>query len=679
MAGPWEKFQQPAEGPWAKFGGSDASVAGVPGADPSALDGNRNAGKSAPSTDSLMGKLAGIAEPLMTLGSGAIAAPLGAIAGAGKNLVSGKFGTQAGIREGDQFAGRVADALTYQPRTQIGQELTQKIGEAVQDSGIAGLPIGPELNAMTRLAGPAMRQAATSPAVKSTLTAARQAVEPEVFMAKNAAAKLGKAKVLPAIDQETAKLADKAAQFGMTLTPDMLANNKIMRIAGEAAGKVPLSGAPNEANQIAFNRSLIQMIGGDDSAKALTSNVYADALHASGEKIGEIASKTHIPLDDGFSSALASHLDDVAKFQTEDVAHVVNNYVNELQNKAAANGGVVDGTAFRTLNTKIGRQIRGTTNGDLRQSLGGLQEAMQDALQRNIAHPEDMAALLDARKKYAIAKTIEPLVAKSPTGDISPAGLMGRVTSNSLGKTTMATGGAGELGDLARVGQRFLKEPGSSNTAERGLAYGLMGGGAIASLPTTAGVFGAANLYNRLSPLLARRMVKNSLPDAVPPVAFPTELGFAQESPFGAKPAPQPAAPPYRGLLSLADEGDLASRAQTPDTKHMATTHDWPTIDFPLRQEVLQQPAVAGNIADAAIEAARLKKIVDNAISPSVRAKAAKDLEALQKKFGDEMWKYGISNAADAHGLRRPLYDGGNGTRLPIQKTFDPRRGLLDQ
>jgi hypothetical protein len=679
MAGPWEKFQAPADGPWAKFGNSDASVAGVPGADPSALDGNRNAGKSAPSSDSWIGKLAGLAEPVLALGSGAIAAPIGAVAGMGKSLTSGKFGTQAGVREGEDFGGKVAEALTYQPRTQTGQNIAQKLGEVVQDSGIIGLPIGPELNAMTHLAAPAVRQAAASPAMKSTLSAARQAVEPEVFMAKSAAAKLGKAKVLPTIDQGTAQLADKAAQFGLTLTPDMLANNKIMRIAGEAAGKVPLSGAPNEANQIAFNRSLIRMIGGDESAKALTPDVYGDALHAAGEKIGDIAGKTHIPMDESFGSALASHLDDVAKFHTEDVANVVNNYVRELQGKAAANGGVVDGNAFRTLNSKIGRQIRGTTNGDLRSALGDLQSAMQDALQRNIASPEDMAALLDARKKYAIAKTIEPLVAKSPTGDISPAGLMGRVTSNSLGKTTMATGGVGELGDLARVGQRFLKEPGSSNTAERSLAYGILGGGAIASLPTTAGVFGAANLYNRLSPVLARRIVKNSLPDAVPPVSFPTELGFAQESPFGAKVMPPPAPPPYRGLLSLADEGDMASRAPTPATQHMATTHDWPTIDFPLRQEVLQQPAVSGRIAEASMEAARLKKIVDNAISPSVRAKAARDLEALQKKFGDEMWLYGISNPADAHGLNRPLYDGGNGTRLPIQKTFDPRRGLLDQ
>lgn len=487
-----------------------AAVAGVPGADPSMLDGNRNVGKpAAPSTDSWMGKIAGVVEPALAIGTGAIAAPIGALAGMGKSIVGGKFGTQEGVRQGEEFGGKIADALTYQPRTQTGQDLTQKVGDAVQASGIAGLPIGPELNAVGRLAAPAARQA--SPAVKTAVAAVGKAVEPEVYMAKKAAGKVANISVLPKIDPNTAKLADKAAQFGMTLTPDMLSGNKIVRIAGEAASKVPLSGAPNEANQIAFNRSLIKMIGGDESASALTPDVYGGALSKAGDTIGDVASRTPVPLDEGFSSALASHLDDASKFQTGDVANVIGNYIGELQGKAAQNGGVIDGTAFRTLNSKIGRQIRNTTNGDLKHALGNLQETMQEALQRNISNPDDLAALMDARRKYAIAKTIEPLVSKSTTGDISPAGLMGRVTANGSGKTLMATGRAGELGDLARIGQRFLKEPNSSNTAERTLAYGIMGGGAIANLPTTVGVYGAANLYNRLGPAVARKMVQRSL------------------------------------------------------------------------------------------------------------------------------------------------------------------------
>lgn len=614
--------------------------------------------------DNMLGKAFGMIEPAIAMGTGAIGSALGSIAGVSKSIIGGHYGTQQGVQEGDQLAGKVADALTYQPRTQTGQAIVGKVGDALNSSGIAGLPIGGELMAATHLTAPAVRAAA--PAVKS-------AIAPEVFMAKNAARKVASLSAVPRINQETAQLANKAHQFGMTLTPDMLSDNKIARIGGEALAKVPLSGAPADANQVAFNRSLIGMIGGDTTARALTPDVYGNALEQAGGKIGDISSKTQIPLDQSFSDALAGHVNDAAKFQTEDVANVVNNYVQELQNKAAQNGGVIDGTAFRTLNSKIGRQMRGTTNGDLRNALGDLQDSMHNALQANISDPADLSALLAARKQYAIAKTIEPLVAKSPTGNISPAGLMNRVTSNGIGKTAMATGNAGDLGDLARVGQRFLKEPNSSNTAERGLAYGILGGGAIANLPTTAGVFTAANLYNRLSPILARKMVQKSLPPTVPPVSFPPEgLSLMEESPFKPRPpAPVPEVP-YRGLISLADQNDIASRAPVPDTQRLATTHDYPTMDFPLRQEVLQQPEIASAIDDFRAEAARLVKIKDNAISPAVRAKAASDLATLQNEFAAGMRQLGISNAADAHGLNRPLYEAGAGTRLPIKKTFTP-------
>jgi hypothetical protein len=52
----------------------------------------------------------------------------------GKTITGGKFGTQAGIREGEELAGRVAQAGTYQPRTQTGANLTQLVGEGAERS-----------------------------------------------------------------------------------------------------------------------------------------------------------------------------------------------------------------------------------------------------------------------------------------------------------------------------------------------------------------------------------------------------------------------------------------------------------------------------------------------------------------------------------------------------------------
>jgi hypothetical protein len=84
-----------------------------------------------------------------------------------------------------------------------------------------------------------------------------------------------------------------------------------------------------------------------------------------------------------------------------------------------------------------------------------------------------VAALREARTQYKALKTVEPLTVRADTpggatpstGDISPAALNSRV--NQQYDTPRATLGQLPLKDLAQIGQRFLKEPGSSGTAER--------------------------------------------------------------------------------------------------------------------------------------------------------------------------------------------------------------------
>src|SRR5258706_10295966 len=108
---------------------------------------------------------------------------------------------------------------------------------------------------------------------------------------------------------------------------------------------------------------------------------------------------------------------------------------------------------------------------------------MRAAREANSPSRERLAELKDARYKYAMAKVIEPLVAKSTSGDISPSGLMHAVTSDKSKKAMMARGKGGEIGDLARIGQAFLKEPPSSGTGERLGAYSLLSGHGLMLAP----------------------------------------------------------------------------------------------------------------------------------------------------------------------------------------------------
>lgn len=643
------------------------------------------AARPQPKEASFLDKLRGAGEAALAVGTGMTSGAAGYIGGAlggiAGSIANGDFGTEKGLRGAKEAAEASAARYTYAPATEKGKEYAQNVADTVDSSGVAGLPIGPELNAVGALARPAAAQV-------------RSAVATDAFAARQLANKVAAAKILPTIDPERAAILQKAIDAGFSVSPDMLGDNKFVKILTDTLRKVPLSGSTTEANQIAFNRALIKAVGGDAMQKKLNAETFSQAMKKSGAAIGDVSARTDVPLDADFSSALTANIENAEKFQTSDVGRIVKNYVDDIAAKAEANGGVVDGQAFRRLNSQIGRKIRGTTDGDLKMALEDLQTDMLTALEKNVTDPADLSILQDAKRKYAIGKTLEPLVAKSLEGDISPSALMARVNGNAAGKTAMAMNRSGELGDLARIGQ-LLKEPPSSLTAERQAVYNNVGlgaagvGASVLNPGVAAGVAGtwtAANLYNRLSPILARRIVRNSIGEQVAPVRFGSEpLALAEESAFTPRPATPAIEQPYAGSLSLADAGDNTAtlprgapaiikqgdQLNAPVAPWNPSADLGNGIDFPLRQEVLQQPEIASAINDFRAEAQRLGTIAQNAISPAVRSKAVRDLAQIQAEFGVGMERLGISDPAGAHGLNRPLYQAGSGTSLPISKTMD--------
>lgn len=84
-------------------------------------------------------KVVGEYETAATLGSGAVAAPIGAAAGIAKGFFGGKYGTAQGAEEAKAFAAEIADSLTYRPRSESGQERVSQIGKALDASKLAGM------------------------------------------------------------------------------------------------------------------------------------------------------------------------------------------------------------------------------------------------------------------------------------------------------------------------------------------------------------------------------------------------------------------------------------------------------------------------------------------------------------------------------------------------------------
>ncbi|HGH1346802.1 TPA: glycoside hydrolase family 104 protein [Acinetobacter baumannii] len=131
-------------------------------------------------------KALGLGETALSVATGATGGTLGMIGGtigqAGREILSGNFGTPEAAQRISQNAAEGAADLTYAPRTQTGQEYTQALGE-ISEPLVALTPALSEL----ALAGQAARGVA--PIAQGQAIRAGQAVAPVVERAGQIAAK----------------------------------------------------------------------------------------------------------------------------------------------------------------------------------------------------------------------------------------------------------------------------------------------------------------------------------------------------------------------------------------------------------------------------------------------------------------------------------------------------------
>lgn len=422
-------------------------------------------------------RIKGAGEAARTLATGMVAQPLGTIAGVANDL-AGRAGLRPPV-SGADYASDFMQRNIRQPQTEAGREVLSGIGDVMDRTKLAGIG-PPEAGMMAGASAGAMPRGIPMP------------------------------KVGPKIDPLTAQLAQRAESMGMKIPPDMLSDNRFLRIIGQASRDVPLSGSPTEANRAAFNRAIIKTFGGEPADK-ITPQVWAKAMDRYGEQIGDITSR-----HDVFARTAEDMISKVAnatRNETPAVQKVIEGYAKDI--REAVQGGTIGGETWRKLRSEAAGQMRRTTDGDVRHALSVLDDAMIDVVESRLT-PQEAQQWQQARRYYANGKIVGPLIGKAAAkgkGDMSPAALAGQVSSGNRAEA-LARGYGSDLGDLSAVGSRFLTEPGSSLTSERGLVYGGLGGSAVINPLATAGLYGGANLYNRLGPALSRRMIR---PQGIPP------------------------------------------------------------------------------------------------------------------------------------------------------------------
>jgi hypothetical protein len=321
------------------------------------------------------------------------------------------------------------------------------------------------------------------------------------------------------IDPARASLAALARdKFGIPIGTGQLSENPLVNVLNSTVDSLPGSGgaAAKKTIQTAWDRGVASTIG--ETADRVTPEVLARARARIGAVFDDVANKTNINVDPQLQNQLQTTMLDASRGLTDSEFRVVSNAFDDLMGKIGPDG-TIAGTDYQNLvksNTFFNKTLN-NGNSNISNAVEEMKDALDDAMGRS-APPEVQAAYATAKNQYRNLKTIEPLVAKSPTGAISPPLLANAINSSRYSRNALAyPGGAGDLGDLARIGQAFLKEPANSNTAQRGLTFAGLAdtGTALAALPLslTAGRAAGGVLH---SDWLANDLINRSLRLAAP-------------------------------------------------------------------------------------------------------------------------------------------------------------------
>lgn len=490
MSGPWEKYAAPAEaGPWAQYrtpAPAPAEVAPDPTAGMSTFDKlAAGAGKSVADTGRGLGQLLRsaietVAPPQKTTADLVAGTPgrsfadtLGlptqadvdeaaardkALMNTGAGTIGNVVGQVAQMAVPGAVVGKVAGAAPVAARV-LGNPVVQS---AIQSGAFAAAQ--PVLTGDSRLGN-----AATGAA----LGAGGQVVGSAIGAVGRGASN--------AIAPEVKALAARAEQLGIPINAAQLGDSKFIKTVQSALERLPFTGAgkAREAQQEAFNRAVSRTFGED--VGRITDDVYAGAKTRIGQQFNDLTARNALNGNDPTLLAnLAGVTDDARRFATDDTAKAVSAIVDEFLGKADA-AGQIPGRAYQALDSQIGQLTK--SGGEKALYLGKVREALRNAMDGSISAADRDAWQL-ARSQYKNLKTVRDLVAKDAVdGNIAPGLLRGRVTASQAGKEALASGRAGDLGDLANIGSRFLRDPiPDSGTAQRQLVNGLLLGGGGAGL-----------------------------------------------------------------------------------------------------------------------------------------------------------------------------------------------------
>jgi hypothetical protein len=287
----------------------------------------------------------------------------------------------------------------------------------------------------------------------------------------------GVANVLTPEARRLAALAEE--RFGIPLDAAQKTGNRTLQSLNAAFENMPATAgkeiAKKNTQRSALTREVMKTMG--EQAEEATADTLTRGAKRIGGDFERIFSKVHVNLDDdAVQAGLAKVVQEAADTLPQEQAAIVVKRVGQLLDKIDDNGAVA-GKAYQAWRSQVQKQAQGTQDRWLGEQLRSLYRAVDDVAYKSAADVGEDAALKTAREQYRNMKIIEPLVAKSEDGVISPSLLRGEVMKR---VPDYAKGGGGDIAQLAKVAREFVADQvPNSGTAQRMMAQGLVSGGTL--------------------------------------------------------------------------------------------------------------------------------------------------------------------------------------------------------
>jgi len=382
----------------------------------------------------------------------------------------------------------------YQPGSGLAsnvQNAAEAVGNVAMLGGV-GRALLPFTQAGTPMATVAGALANTGPGTLAAAAAGGAAQEPAAGMVPEEYKPLarlganigagtiagGAGGLLGGIDLETARLGQLAVQrYGLPIRAGQLTNNRIVRQLDSTLKSVPGAGYGNvdDALQSAWQRQVIATMGG--TGDNLNESVFNEGRRRIGSGLNEIEARTPVQLDNPFVNRVAQIENEANTNLMEPEKNRINGLIGGLFENLRPDGTIAGKTFGNLLHrgSPLATATLPSAPVNVRNFASQLQGALRDALERS-AQGDDATQYTRLRTQWKNMETLRPLVRRADqiggitpsTGGIKPSDLLG-VVAQKYGDMAISQAKPGQIPllDLARIGQRFMKELPTSQTAER--------------------------------------------------------------------------------------------------------------------------------------------------------------------------------------------------------------------